>query len=91
MWVTLWDNGFSSLGKSHFEELKDSFLKETKREFTFPIDENDTEEFFKATCLRWCEQCGKIESVYDGGGFNKDGENYCSQCLEESYENDEEE
>ena len=42
--------------------------------------------FLEKIELRNCENCGKLESFTDGGGYNDDGEEWCSNCLERESE-----
>lgn len=49
----------------------------------FALDYEFFYDFLEALELRCCENCGKIESVYNGGGHNSNGEEMCAECLED--------
>lgn len=60
--------------------VKDAVKKEYELEFEF--NESSFEEFFKKLELRHCENCGKVESLYNGGG-TIDEMDCCVDCYEE--------
>lgn len=48
---------------------------------TLGIIFENRQELFDKLELRECEKCGKIESLYNGGGSNDDGEVWCNECF----------
>lgn len=53
--------------------------------------EEDLEDLFEVLELRWCENCGKLENIYNGGGTANDM-TCCDDCynhFKDDEENDE--
>lgn len=67
------------------ETLKEEIFE--KAQIVLDLDIENFSELLEKLEMRNCENCGKCESVSNGGGSNSDGEIWCSDCLdrEEDY------
>lgn len=75
------------------EVILNDICEKYNKKFNIELNlvESDLENLFQVLELRWCENCGKLENIYNGGGTPNDM-TCCDDCynhFKDDEENDE--